>query len=105
MASTERKRKTGKTKLDPMDLVRTGPETLAGRYMRKFWHPVYRAQDLIAGHAKPIRIMSENFTLYRGEGGTPHVVGFRCPPSWNTTLGRLGGRRLYPMHLPRLVVR
>jgi 5,5'-dehydrodivanillate O-demethylase len=23
--------------------------------------------------------MSERFTLYRGETGTPHVVGFRCP--------------------------
>jgi 5,5'-dehydrodivanillate O-demethylase len=23
--------------------------------------------------------MSEDFTLYRGEGGRPHVVGFRCP--------------------------
>jgi 5,5'-dehydrodivanillate O-demethylase len=79
MASTAQKRQKGKKKLDPMDLVRTGPETLAGRYMRMFWHPIYRAQDLSAGQAKPIRIMSEDFTLYRGEGGTPHVVGFRCP--------------------------
>ena len=78
MASTKRKHKQGKTKLDPMDLVRTGPETLAGRYMRKFWHPVYRAQDLPAGQAKPIRIMSEDFTVYRGEGGIPHVVESRC---------------------------
>jgi nitrite reductase/ring-hydroxylating ferredoxin subunit len=23
--------------------------------------------------------MSEDFTLYRGESGTPHVVTFRCP--------------------------
>ena len=30
------------------------------------------------GQAKPIQIMSERFTLYRGEGGAPHVVGFRC---------------------------
>jgi len=50
-----------------MDQCRTGPETLAGRYMRLFWHPVYRSEDLKAGWAKPIKIMSENFTLYRGE--------------------------------------
>ncbi len=61
-----------------MDQYRTGPETLGGRYMRLFWHPVYRSEDLKAGWAKPIKIMSENFTLYRGEGGTAHVVAFQC---------------------------
>jgi len=50
------------------DFVHTGPGTLAGRYMRLFWQPVYRAQDLAPGQAVPIRIMSEDFTLYRGEG-------------------------------------
>jgi 5,5'-dehydrodivanillate O-demethylase len=60
------------------DFVHTGPGTLAGRYMRLFWQPVYRAKDLPAGHARPIKIMNEEFTLYRGEGGKPHVVEFRC---------------------------
>src|ERR1051325_7895700 len=62
-----------------MDFYYTGPGTLAGRYMRKFWHPVYRAEDLKPGWAKPIKILGEQFTLYRGETGTPHVVDFRCP--------------------------
>jgi len=61
-----------------IDFVHTGPGTLAGRYMRMFWQPVFRAQDLPAGRAFPLRIMSEDFTIYRGEGGTPHVVGPRC---------------------------
>jgi 5,5'-dehydrodivanillate O-demethylase oxygenase subunit len=61
-----------------LDFVHTGPGTLAGRYMRMFWHPVFRAQDLPAGRAFPIRVMSENFTLYRGETGIPYVVGPRC---------------------------
>ena len=60
------------------DFVHTGPGTLAGRYMRMFWQPVYRGQELAKGRAVPIRIMSEDFTLYRGEGGTPYVVAFRC---------------------------
>ncbi len=65
---------------DPeVDFVHTGPGTLAGRYLRMFWQPVYRAEDLGAGRAVPIRIMGENFTLYRGESGTAHVVSFRCP--------------------------
>jgi len=44
-----------------------------------FWHPVYRAEDLKPGAAKPIRIMSEDFTLYRGESGVPYLVDHRCP--------------------------
>ncbi|MGH7928781.1 MAG: Rieske 2Fe-2S domain-containing protein, partial [Candidatus Binatia bacterium] len=78
MASTTRKKAKGRTQLSFADLICTAPGTLAGRYMRKFWQPVYRAEDLLPGKAKPIRIMSENFTLYRGSGGTSHVVGFRC---------------------------
>jgi 5,5'-dehydrodivanillate O-demethylase len=46
--------------------------------MRLFWHPIYVAENLQAGWAKPIRILGEHFTLYRGESGTPHLVGFRC---------------------------
>ena len=75
------KRKTIRThkKLRYEDLVTTRPDTLAGTFMRRFWHPIHRAEDLRAGEAKPIEIMSERFTLYRGETGTPHVVDFRCP--------------------------
>jgi len=78
MASTKRKRKKDRTELGFMDLVCTGPGTLAGKYMRMFWHPVHRAEELAPGRAKPIRIMGEDFTLYRGTRGTPHVVAFRC---------------------------
>ena len=78
MASTKRKKTKGRGKLSFADLICTAPGTLAGRYMRMFWQPIYRAEDLPAGKAKPIRIMSEDFTLYRGSGGSPHVVGFRC---------------------------
>jgi 5,5'-dehydrodivanillate O-demethylase len=46
--------------------------------MRTFWHPVYLARDLKAGRAVPVTIMNEQFTLYRGESGTPHAVAFRC---------------------------
>ena len=61
-----------------IDLYHTEPGSLAGRYLRSFWQPVYRAKDLPAGAAVPLRIMSEDFTLYRGQTGIPHVVAFRC---------------------------
>src|SRR4051794_35454694 len=60
------------------DFAHTGPGTLAGRYMRSFWQPVSNSRDLVAGRTKPLRIMSEDFTLYRGESGTAHLVAFRC---------------------------
>jgi len=60
------------------DFVHTGPGTVAGRYLRQFWQPIARVQDLDAGRAIPIRIMSESFTLFRGESGQFHLVDFRC---------------------------
>jgi len=70
-------RKT-RRKFDFNVVTQTGPGTLAGRYMRRFWHPVWRSQDLQPGDAKPVRIMSEDFTLYRGDSGTAHAVAHRC---------------------------
>jgi 5,5'-dehydrodivanillate O-demethylase oxygenase subunit len=66
-------------KIGLQDLVATGPGTLAGRYLRRFWQPVYVSAELQAGAAKPIQIMGERYTLYRGESGEAHVVAYRCP--------------------------
>jgi 5,5'-dehydrodivanillate O-demethylase len=57
----------------------TGPGTLAGRYMRQFWHPVALSKDIEAGRAKPIQLMSEKFTLFRGDTGTAHILPHHCP--------------------------
>ena len=93
------------SKVDYMDLFATGPGTLAGRYVRLFWHPVYRSEDLKAGWAKPMQIMSEDFTLYRGEGGKPHSVGFRCPHrGTQLSIGWVEEDSI-PMPFPRLEIR
>lgn len=63
---------------DWTDFAHTGPGTLAGRYLRLFWHPGFRSQDLKPGKAMPIRVLSEDLTLYRGETGTAHILAFRC---------------------------
>ncbi|HUB98034.1 MAG TPA: Rieske 2Fe-2S domain-containing protein [Stellaceae bacterium] len=70
-------RKT-RRRFDFNTVTRTGPGTLAGGYMRRFWHPVWRSRDLAVGAAVPVRIMGEDFTLYRGESGAPHAVAHRC---------------------------
>ncbi|HEY3115882.1 MAG TPA: Rieske 2Fe-2S domain-containing protein [Chloroflexota bacterium] len=61
-----------------MDMVHTGPDTLAGRYMRRFWQPVHVADKVAPGRAIPIRVMGEDLTFYRGESGSPHLLAFRC---------------------------
>jgi len=77
------------TQADFNDLEHTGPDTLVGRYLRTFWHPVYISEQLQPGWAVPITIMNEQLTLYRGEKpplplgegggeGRPHLVDFRC---------------------------
>jgi 5,5'-dehydrodivanillate O-demethylase len=60
------------------ELVHVGPGTLGGRYWRRFWQPIYRVADLPVGAAKPLMMLGEQFTLYRGEGGACHLVAFRC---------------------------
>ncbi len=60
------------------DFAHTGPSTLAGRYLRSFWQPIWFSRDIKAGRARPLRVMSEDFTLYRGESGQVHLVAFRC---------------------------
>lgn len=60
------------------DYFSIGPDDLAGRFLRRFWQPIYLAEELSAGKARPVHILGENFTLYRGETGAPHLVGSRC---------------------------
>lgn len=61
------------------DFVHTGPGTLAGRYLRTFWQPVFVADHLPRGRARAITIMGEEFTLFRGESGRAQLLAPRCP--------------------------
>lgn len=57
----------------------TGPGTPAGRYLRDFWQPVALSSDLAPGEAKPLRILGEDFTFYRGMDGAPVITAPGCP--------------------------
>src|SRR4029434_6082533 len=65
-------------RLEWSDYEHTGPGTLAGRYLRLYWQPVAVSSDIASGRARPIRVMSEDLTLYRGESGDVHLLAFRC---------------------------
>jgi 5,5'-dehydrodivanillate O-demethylase len=43
-----------------------------------YWHPIYLARKLEIGLPVPIRVFSEDYTLYRGESGKPYLVAQRC---------------------------
>lgn len=62
-----------------MDFHHTGPGAIAGRYLRRFWQPVFHSDELEVGRAKPIKIMNVDYTLFRGQDGKPCLTQFRCP--------------------------
>lgn len=49
-----------------------------GKLLRTFWQPIALAEKLAPGTAQPVRMLSEDLTLYRGASGRPHLVGARC---------------------------
>src|SRR5579863_4200639 len=61
------------------DFVHTGPGTLAGRYLRRYWQPIYVSEKLPKGKIVPIRILGEELALYRGESGKARVITNECP--------------------------
>ena len=61
------------------DFRSVGPGSLAGRFLRRFWQPIYLSDKLVFGRPVPLRILGEDFTLYRGKSGQAFVVGPRCP--------------------------
>jgi 5,5'-dehydrodivanillate O-demethylase len=62
-----------------VDLATTRKGTPGGQFMRQFWIAVHDADLLAPGRAKPIRIMGENYTIYRGQSGEAQVIDYRCP--------------------------
>jgi len=59
-------------------LIETGPSTPMGTLLRKFWHPIAVSEKLEKGKAQALRVLGEDLTLYRGEGGRPYLIGGRC---------------------------
>jgi 5,5'-dehydrodivanillate O-demethylase oxygenase subunit len=59
-------------------LTQTGPDTAMGRLLRSFWQPVATSASIAMGAARPLRVMGEDLTLYRGQSGRPYLVAGRC---------------------------
>src|SRR5580700_891750 len=78
MAVTEREAPPRK-RLTSAELSTTKPGTPGGIFMRQFWHAIGRSDDLKPGRALPVRIMNEDYALYRGTSGRVNLVQQRCP--------------------------
>ncbi|MDB5729734.1 MAG: iron-sulfur containing oxygenase [Noviherbaspirillum sp.] len=59
-------------------LHQTSRDSPMGRLLRSFWQPIARAETVVAGQARAIRVMGEDLTIYRGESGKPYLVGSHC---------------------------
>jgi 5,5'-dehydrodivanillate O-demethylase len=78
MTSNSLDQKAGKT--GPIDdFVHTGPGTLAGRYLRRYWQPVFVADKLPKGRIVPLKILGEELALYRGDSGQARLISNECP--------------------------
>jgi phthalate 4,5-dioxygenase len=65
---------------DTDDLVRVGPGTVMGEFMRNYWIPCVKSSELVAGGV-PMRLplMGEKLIAYRAPSGRVGIVDQRCP--------------------------
>src|SRR5262249_25655809 len=61
------------------DFAHVGPGTLVNRYLKTFWQPIHIAAELQQGRPKRVKFAGEQYTLYRGSSGEPHLVQDLCP--------------------------
>src|SRR5437660_601159 len=59
------------------ELVRVGPGTPCGEYLRRFWQPVAFARDLKDVPLR-IRIMSEDLVIFRDKRGSVGLLQLNC---------------------------
>lgn len=60
-------------------ITRVGPGTPMGEVMRRYWHPVGIAAEVVAnGQPHKVKVLGEELTLFRNADGIPALVARRC---------------------------
>ena len=60
-------------------LTHTGPGTPGGKLLRRHWHPVALVAELPSdGAPLPVKVMSEDLVLFRGNDGELGLIGQYC---------------------------
>ena len=70
-------RRTGPGGHDEL-LVRVGPGTPAGEYLRRYWHPVAMAEE-IGRLPRRVRVLGEDLVVFRDRSGRYGLVHRNCP--------------------------
>jgi 5,5'-dehydrodivanillate O-demethylase oxygenase subunit len=60
-------------------LTRVGPGTPGGEMLRRYWHPIAVTETLDAEPVQTVRLLAEDFVLYRDRSGTLGLLEPRCP--------------------------
>ena len=60
-------------------LHKVGPGTPMGDLMRRYWHPVAAVGELDDNPVKPVRLMGEDFVLYKEPSGEYGLLERHCP--------------------------
>ena len=66
-------------KKENQKLTFVGPGTPAGKFLRRYWHPVAVAAELTDTPIKRIRLLGEDLVLFRGDDQGYGLVGEHCP--------------------------
>ncbi len=62
------------------DLLRqVGPGTPMGVLMRRYWHPIAAVAEMDDTPVKPVRLVGEDFVLYRDKAGAYGLLERHCP--------------------------
>src|SRR5437773_8602760 len=59
-------------------LTSTGPDTPAGKMLRYYWYPLCASEDLDKEPVQPVRLLSEDLTLFKDTKGNIGLIGDRC---------------------------
>jgi 5,5'-dehydrodivanillate O-demethylase len=60
-------------------LTRVGPGTPMGELLRRYWYPVAVAGELPPGTARPVRLLGEDFVVFRSRSGELGLLDEHCP--------------------------
>jgi 5,5'-dehydrodivanillate O-demethylase len=60
------------------ELTQIGPGTPMGELLRRYWYPIAFEEDFDTVPAKTVRLLSEDWTLYKTPSGKYGIIGEKC---------------------------
>ncbi len=61
------------------ELTRVGPGTPMGELLRRYWYPIAFEQDFDERPTKTVRLLGEDWTLYKTPSGRYGIIAEHCP--------------------------